>query len=55
VILGLQTTICQVPNLKEAKAWFSKIFLTPIYFDETYFVGFNQAGYELGCNHKKSN
>lgn len=47
-ILGLQTTIYQVPNLDEAKAWYSKVFQTLPYFDESYYVGFNIAGYELG-------
>lgn len=47
-ILGLRTTIYQVPDLDKAKTWYAKIFKTPPYFDEPYYVGFNIAGYELG-------
>ncbi|MBN2664131.1 MAG: hypothetical protein JXR68_10820 [Bacteroidales bacterium] len=46
--LGLRTVVYFVPNLKEAKKWYSKIFETAPYFDEAYYVGFNIAGYELG-------
>ncbi|SNT19231.1 lactoylglutathione lyase [Ekhidna lutea] len=47
-ILGLRTTIYHVPNLDEAKAWYSEAFETKPYFDEPFYVGFNVAGYELG-------
>jgi lactoylglutathione lyase len=46
--LGLRTTIYKVPNLAEAKAWYSKAYATQPYFDEPFYVGFNIAGYELG-------
>lgn len=46
--LGLRTVIYHVPNLAEAKAWYAKAFSTEPYFDESYYVGFNIAGFELG-------
>lgn len=46
--LGLRTTIYMVADLEKAKAWYSKAFETVPYFDETFYVGFNIAGYELG-------
>ena len=46
--LGLRTTIYTVADLHKAKEWYSKAFETVPYFDETFYVGFNIAGYELG-------
>ncbi|MBN2175927.1 MAG: VOC family protein [Bacteroidales bacterium] len=46
--LGLQTCLYVVPDLNEAKAWYSKAFETKPYFDEPFYVGFNIGGYELG-------
>jgi predicted enzyme related to lactoylglutathione lyase len=45
---GLRTVICHVPDLAQAKAWFSKAFGTQPYFDEAFYVGFNIGGYEFG-------
>ena len=47
-ILGLRTTIYKVNDLKKAKDWYSKAFLTEAYFDEPFYVGFNIGGFELG-------
>lgn len=47
-ILGLRTTIYKVVDLKKATAWYTKVFETKPYFDETFYVGFNVGGYELG-------
>lgn len=47
-ILGLRTTIYHVADLKAAKEWYSKAFQTEAYFDESFYVGFNIGGYELG-------
>ncbi|MCK5028840.1 MAG: hypothetical protein KAR57_04345 [Bacteroidales bacterium] len=44
----MRTTVYKVPNLAEAKEWYSKAFLTKPYFDEPFYVGFNIGGYELG-------
>jgi predicted enzyme related to lactoylglutathione lyase len=48
VILGLRTTIYKVSDIKKAKEWYSKVFLTEPYFDEPFYVGYNISGYELG-------
>jgi predicted enzyme related to lactoylglutathione lyase len=53
-LLGLRTTIYQVPDLEKAKAWYAKIFKTLPYYDEPYYVGFNIAGYELGLQTEES-
>lgn len=45
---GLRTLGFRVPNLDEAKAWYSKVTGIEPYFDEPFYVGFNVAGYELG-------
>lgn len=47
-ILGLRTTIYKVGDLGEAKKWYAKAFQTEPYFDESFYVGFSVAGYELG-------
>lgn len=47
-ILGLRTVIYHVPDLAEAKEWYSKAFETEPYFDEPFYVGFDVGGYELG-------
>lgn len=48
MILGLRTAIVPTPNLAAGKAWYSKAFETPPYFDEPFYVGFNIGGFELG-------
>ena len=47
-ILGLRTTIYKVNDLQAAKAFYSKAFMTEPYFDESFYVGFNVGGFELG-------
>ena len=47
-MLGLRTTIYKVDDITKAKEWYSKAFLTDLYFDEPFYVGFNIGGYELG-------
>ena len=47
-ILGLRTTIDEVPDLDATKAWYAKAFQTEPYYDQAPYVGFNNAGYELG-------
>lgn len=46
--LGLRTTVYAVNNLDKAKEWYAKAFGFHPYFDESYYVGFNISGYELG-------
>jgi predicted enzyme related to lactoylglutathione lyase len=50
MILGLRTVIYRVPDLARAKAWYSTAFGAQPYFDETFYVGFNIGGYELGLD-----
>jgi predicted enzyme related to lactoylglutathione lyase len=50
MIQGLRTVIYGVPNIKNAKEWYTKFLGFGPYFDEPYYVGFNVGGYELGLN-----
>jgi len=45
---GLRTCIYKVPQLEEAKAWYSKAFQTLPFFNEPFYVGFSIGGFELG-------
>jgi len=45
---GLRTCIYMVADLQEAKTWYTKAFETEAYFDESFYVGFNIGGFELG-------
>jgi lactoylglutathione lyase len=47
-ILGLRTTVYQVNDLEKATIWYSKAFQEVPYFKESYYVGFNIEGFELG-------
>ncbi len=49
-LLGLRTVIYKVPDLEQAKTWYSKAFETSPYFDQPFYVGFNIGGYELGLD-----
>lgn len=49
-ILGLRTCCYAVDNLELAKKWYSHAFQTDPYFDESFYVGFNIGGYELGLS-----
>ncbi len=46
--LGLRTCIYRVPNMEEAKNWYTQVLGFGPYFDEPFYIGFNVAGYELG-------
>ena len=50
MIKGLATTIYYVPDLAQAKTWYSTAFGQQPYFDEPFYVGFDIAGYELGLH-----
>lgn len=52
-ILGLRTVIYMVPDMEEAKKWYSAAFQTEPYFDEPFYIGFNIGGYELGLHPQK--
>ena len=47
-ILGLRTTIYKVSDIEKAKEWYTIVFQTKPYFDESFYVGYNIGGYELG-------
>lgn len=46
--LGLRTCIYKVPQLEEAKHWYTLAFQSSPYFDEPFYVGFDIGGFELG-------
>lgn len=48
--LGLRTVIYGVPDIAEARAWYTQLLEQEPYFDEEFYVGFNVGGYELGLN-----
>src|ERR687893_478682 len=50
MFLGLRTVIYQAPELEKAKAWYTAAFGVAPYFVDSFYVGFNIAGYELGLN-----
>ena len=48
--LGLRTVVYQVGDLEKAKKWYdTALGITP-YFDESFYVGYNVAGFELGLH-----
>lgn len=49
-LLGLRTIIYPAPDLVASKAWFTTILGVEPYFDETFYVGFQVAGYELALD-----
>ncbi len=53
-LLGLRTTIYKVGNLQEAKDWYTKAFRQEPYFNESFYVGFNIGGFELGLQPDES-
>jgi predicted enzyme related to lactoylglutathione lyase len=50
MFLGLRTVIYHVPDIAEAKAWYSAAFGLAPYFDEPFYVGFQVGGFELGLH-----
>ncbi len=47
---GLRTVIYHVDKIEEAKKWYSEALGFPLYFDQTFYVGFNVGGFELGLD-----
>lgn len=47
-IKGLRTCIYKVSDMQEAKKWYSRAFETEPYFEESFYIGYNIDGYELG-------
>ncbi|WP_436517693.1 VOC family protein [Ekhidna sp. To15] len=54
-ILGLRTVIYLVPDIEEAKKWYTKAFGKDPYFDEPFYVGYEIGGYELGLHPENEN
>lgn len=52
-ILGLRTVIYHVSDLAEAKKWYTKLFGKEPYFDESFYIGYEIGGYELGLYPEK--
>jgi predicted enzyme related to lactoylglutathione lyase len=47
-ILGLRTVIYHVPDLANAKTWYSRVLEHEPYFDQPFYVGYSVGGFELG-------
>jgi len=50
MFLGLRTAIYHVDDMEKGKAWYSQVLGIEPYFDESFYVGFNVGGYELGLH-----
>jgi predicted enzyme related to lactoylglutathione lyase len=50
MFLGLRTVVYRVNDLEKAKAWYESASGVRPYFDQSYYVGFNVGGYELGLD-----
>lgn len=48
MIKGLRTVTYQADDLQRAKDWYSQVLGFAPYFDESFYVGFNVGGFELG-------
>jgi lactoylglutathione lyase len=46
--LGLRTVVYKVPDIAKATKWYSNVLGKDPYFEESFYVGFNVGGYELG-------
>jgi len=49
---GLRTVIYRIPaeNIKQATDWYAKVLGKAPYFEESFYVGFNVGGFELGLD-----
>lgn len=50
MLRGLRTIVYHVEDLESAKAWYGEMFGIKPYFDESYYVGFDINGFELGLD-----
>ena len=48
MFLGLRSHILDTDDLQATKAWYSDVLGKPPYFDESFYVGFDVGGFELG-------
>ena len=54
MLKGIKTIVYHVSDLEEAKLWYSEMFGIRPYFDESFYVGFNIGGCELGLDPSSS-
>lgn len=52
---GLRTVIYHVSDLQKAKQWYAQALGVEPYFEQTFYVGFNVGGFELGLDPDTSN
>lgn len=50
MFLGLRTVVYHVDDLAAATRWYARLLGVEPHFDESYYVGFNIGGYELGLH-----
>lgn len=50
MLKGLRTIVYHVSNLEVAKMWYSEMFDIEPYFVESFYVGFDIGGFELGLD-----
>ena len=50
MLKGLRTSVCFVDDIQKAKKWYTKVLGKEPYFSETFYVGFNVGGFELGLH-----
>lgn len=50
MLKGLRTIVYHVSNLEVAKMWYAELFDIEPYFDESFYVGFEIGGHELGLD-----
>jgi len=50
MFLGLRTVVYYVDDIDKAKLWYSSVLDQKPYFDESFYVGFNVGGFELGLH-----
>lgn len=54
MILGLRTVIYHSGDLDRAKEWYADVLGFGPYFDESFYVGFDVGGFELGLQPEES-
>lgn len=52
MLTGLRTIVYHVSNLEVAKMWYAEMFGIKPYFDESFYVGYDIGGFELGLDPK---
>jgi len=50
MFLGLRTAVYYVDDIDKAKLWYSSLLDHQPYFAESFYVGFNVGGFELGLH-----